>query len=272
MELIPENKGWQSVQKARSAKRIKAQDVIASIFNEFMPLKGDRLSKEDPAILAGLAFFEGMPVTLLAQSKGKSLEESQKKHFGMPLPQGYRKAMRLAKQAEKFHRPIITIVDTPGAYPGKEAEMHGQAQAISSCLSLFSSLKTPVICIVLSEGGSGGALALSVADKIYMLENAVYSILSPEGFASILYKDESLAAKAANDMKLTAKDLFDFGILDGIVEEPKNLTAENMDIVCTLLRNIIRKELKELMKKSPERLVKERRKKISRLGKAPWLA
>ena len=241
------------------------------MFNEFTELKGDRGSGEDPAILAGLAFFEGLPVTVIAQSKGSTLEENRKKHFGMPLPQGYRKAIRLVRQAEKFHRPVITIVDTPGAYPGREAEMNGQAQAISSCLSVFSALKTPVICIVLSEGGSGGALALAVADRLCMLENAVFSILSPEGFASILYKDESLAPQAAQDMKLTSRDLQSFGLVDHVVSEPDHLTVATMNPVSDELRNYLRSQIPVLMKMSPEKLVRERRRKIAGMGVPPWL-
>lgn len=263
--------GWRQVCLARKADRIRSQDLIRALFNEFTELKGDRSSAEDPAILAGLAFFEGIPVTVIAQSKGTSLEENRKKHFGMPLPQGYRKAVRLARQAEKFRRPVITIVDTPGAYPGREAEMNGQAQAISSCLSAFSALRTPVICIVLSEGGSGGALALAVADRLCMLENAVFSILSPEGFASILYKDESLAPKAAQDMKLTSHDLQSYGLVDHIVNEPGHLTVRNMDTVSDELRSYLRAQLSELSRIPPEKLVRERRRKIAAMGVPPWL-
>ena len=167
----------------------------------------------DRAIIGGIRYFHDMPVTVIAQAKGKTLQENLDRNFGMCNPEGYRKALRLAKQAEKFHRPIITFVDTAGAYPGIEAEERGQAQAIAECLYTFSDIKTPVICVVLSEGGSGGALALSVADRICMLENAVYSVLSPEGFASILWKDETRSQEAAEVMKLTSYDLYHKGCL-----------------------------------------------------------
>ena len=249
---------WDHVELARRPDRPKAQDYIDLLFDEFIELHGDRKSLDDPAMLCGLGLFHGMPVTILAQSKGKTVEENLKQHFGMPQPEGYRKALRLAKQAEKFNRPIITFVDTPGAYPGKEAEEKGQAQAIADCLYTFSSLKTPVICFVLSEGGSGGALALSVADKIFMLEYAVYSILSPEGFASILYKDSSRAKEAAGDMKATAKDLKDFGIIDKIIKEPEGGAQEDIDMVIKELKSYIKKSLKELSTLSKKELVENR--------------
>lgn len=267
-----ENRGWQAVSKARKTDRLKAQDLIPMLFNEFMELHGDRLYGDDPAILAGTAFFEGTPVTVIAQCKGKNLEENQKMHFGMPYPEGYRKAQRLCRQAEKFHRPVITIVDTPGAFPGKEAEMRGQADAISCCLSQFSALKVPVFCIVLSEGGSGGALALSAGDRLYMFENAVYSILSPEGFASILYKDETRFKEAANAMKLTSHDLLDFGLIDSIIPEPDHLTVETAWKCADSLRTLLRQDLEQLSRLAPERLVRSRRKKLMMKGKAPWLA
>lgn len=237
---------WQRVQNARKTDRPKSLDIIPALVDEFIPLAGDRAYGDDPAIVAGLAFFEGIPVTVIAQSKGRNLEENMACHFGMAHPEGYRKAMRLAHQAEKFKRPILCIVDTAGAFPGKEAEERGQAEAIASSLKLFSRIKTPVITFVLSEGGSGGALALSVADRLYMLENAVFSILSPEGFASILWKDESRAAEAAELMECTAFDLYNKGLIDKIIPEPNEGFEHNPAFVITAMKNEIRNDLAEL--------------------------
>ena len=219
-EMYQDLSAWDRVYLARHPRRPKAQDYLKRLFHTFYELHGDRCYGDDRAIIGGIAMFEQTPVTVIAQAKGRDLQENMKRNFGMPNPEGYRKALRLAKEAEKFHRPIITFVDTSGAYPGKGAEERGQAEAIAQCLYTFSDLQTPIICIVLSEGGSGGALALSVGDRLVMLENAVYSILSPEGFASILWKDGSRAKEAAEVMKLTAHDLMDKGILDAVIEEP----------------------------------------------------
>ena len=210
--------------------------------------------------------FENTPVTVIAQAKGKDLQENLKRNFGMPNPEGYRKALRLAKEAEKFHRPIITFVDTSGAYPGKGAEERGQAEAIAQCLFTFSNLKTPVICIVLSEGGSGGALALSVGDRLVMLENAIYSILSPEGFASILWKDGSRAKEAAEVMKLTAQDLKDKKILDEVIREPLGGAQNDLDAVCDRLRQYICRSLNELEKTKMTTLLKNRYEKYRKIG------
>jgi acetyl-CoA carboxylase carboxyl transferase subunit beta len=262
---------WQKVQLVRSSERPKAQDYIQQLFTDFIELKGDRAYGEDASILAGLAKFHGIPVTILAESKGKDLEENQKKNFGMPSPEGYRKAMRLAKQAEKFHRPIITFVDTPGAYPGKGAEERGQAQAIAQSLAMFSSLKTPVIAIVLSEGGSGGALALSVADKIYMLENAVYSILSPEGFASILWKDDSRVQEAAAVMKMSAQDLKEKKIVDEIIYEPSSGAHTQFSYVIRQIDALLLEQMPVLQRKKSAQLVEERQNKYRHLGVPSWI-
>lgn len=211
---------WQIVQKARAAARPKGQDLIPYLFNDFIELKGDRCFGDDPSLVGGVAWFLDWPVTVLAQAKGHSFQENQEKNYGMMCPEGYRKAQRLMKQADKFGRPVICIVDTPGAFPGRGAEERGQAQAIAECLKLSAGLSVPVITIVLSEGGSGGALALSVANEILFMENAVYSILSPEGFASILWKDESRREEAAAAMKLTSFDLKKAGFADVIIKEP----------------------------------------------------
>ena len=257
---------WDVVYLARHPKRPKAVDYIQALFPDFMELHGDRAFGDDGACQGGIASFHGMPVTILAQSKGKTLEENMKRNFGMVHPEGYRKALRLAKQAEKFHRPIITLVDTSGAYPGKGAEERGQAEAIAQCLEVFSNLKTPVIAIVLSEGGSGGALAFSVADHIMMLENAVYSILSPEGFASILWKDEKRAPEAAAVMELTAADLKRKGIIDTIIEEPEGGAHICFEFVCRQLEEQIERVLQDLNKKKEKTLLQERYEKFRKMG------
>ena len=257
---------WDRVYLARHPQRPKAQDYLKRLFHTFYELHGDRCYGDDRSIIGGVAMFEQMPVTVIAQAKGKDLQENLKRNFGMPNPEGYRKALRLAKEAEKFHRPIITFVDTSGAYPGKGAEERGQAEAIAQCLFTFSNLKTPVICIVLSEGGSGGALALSVGDRLIMLENAIYSILSPEGFASILWKDGSRAKEAANVMKLTAQDLMDKQIIDAIISEPLGGAQNDLDTVCDQLRLSIRRSLQELTKTKMPILLKNRYEKYRTIG------
>ena len=204
---------------ARDKDRPKITDYVDNLFTDFFEQKGDFLGKEDESIYGGIALFHGRPVTVLGHRKGRTVEENMACNFGMPGPEGYRKALRLMKQAEKFKRPIITFVDTPGAYPGLEAEMYGQAQAIAANLAEMSALKVPVISIVTGEGSSGGALGIAVANKVYMLENAIYSVLSPEGFASILWHDSARRDEAAEVMKLTAKDLYEFGVIDGIIKE-----------------------------------------------------
>lgn len=257
---------WDIVYLARHPKRPKASDYIQALFPDFMELHGDRAYGDDGACQGGIATFANIPVTVIAQSKGKTLEENMKRNFGMLHPEGYRKALRLAKQAEQFHRPIITLVDTSGAYPGKGAEERGQAEAIAQCLEVFSCIKTPVIAIVLSEGGSGGALAFSVADHIMMLENAIYSILSPEGFASILWKDDKRAQEAAGVMELTASDLMRKGIIDTIIDEPEGGAHICFEYVIVQMKEKLEVVLKELMKKKDKTLLQERYDKFRKLG------
>lgn len=259
---------WDIVYLARHPKRPKACDYVEALFDDFIELHGDRAFGDDGACVAGLASFHGMPVTLITQSKGKTLEENMKKNFGMLHPEGYRKALRLAKQAEKFHRPIITMVDTSGAYPGKGAEERGQAEAIAKCLEVFSGLRTPVIAIVLSEGGSGGALAFSVADKILMMENAIYSVLSPEGFASILWKDEKRAEEAAEVMELTAADLKRKGIIDTIIQEPMGGAHRDFAKVCEKLDKELYRELLLLSNMKIENMLEKRYEKFRKMGLA----
>lgn len=257
---------WDIVYLARHPKRPKADDYINALFPDFFELHGDRLAGDDAAMRGGLATFHGIPVTVLAQCKGNHLEENMKRNFGMLHPEGYRKAMRLAKEAQRFARPIITLVDTSGAYPGKGAEERGQAEAIAACLSLFSSIKTPVIAIVLSEGGSGGALAFSVADHIMMLEHAMYSILSPEGFASILWKDETRAKEAAEVMELRAIDLYNKGIVDTIIKEPKEGAHICFDYVIEQLDTRLQEQLEILMKLKTKHLLEQRYEKFRQMG------
>lgn len=205
---------------SRMLERPTTLDYIERIFDSFMEFHGDRYYKDDPCIVGGIAKLNGMPVTVIGQQKGRNMKENVKRNFGMPNPEGYRKALRLMKQAEKFKRPVICFIDTPGAYPGIEAEERGQGEAIARNLMEMARLKTPIICIVIAEGGSGGALALSIGDEIWMLEHSVYSVLSPEGFASILWKDGSRVKEAAAIMKITAQDINSYGIVDKVIQEP----------------------------------------------------
>ncbi len=238
----------------RHKGRPTALDYIPMIFDEFFEMHGDRLCGDDRAIIGGVASFEGTPVTVIAEVKGRDLEENQECNFGMPHPEGYRKALRLAHQAEKFHRPVICLVDTPGAYPGVEAEKRGQGEAIARNIMEFMTLKTPVISIILGEGGSGGALALAVCDELAMLENALYSVISPKGFASILWKDASREREACDIMKITAEDLVRLKVCDHIIPEADGgahndptLTAENISaFISESLQNLQRKFQKGL--------------------------
>lgn len=257
---------WEKVGIARSPKRAKAMSYMSALFHGFHEFHGDRAFGDDGALVGGIGWFHDIPVTVLAQAKGCDVEENMQRNFGMMHPEGYRKAMRLAKQAEKFHRPIIALVDTAGAYPGKGAEERGQANAIAECLHLFANLRTPVISIVLSEGGSGGALALSVGDRIIMLEHAVYSILSPEGFASILWKDGSRAEEAASLMELTAQDLHAKGIVDQIIYEPPGGVEQELAFVVKQLDQYVYEQLQQLKTKKEAILLKERYQKYRRIG------
>ena len=253
---------WDKVTLARELGRPKAIDYINNIFQEFVELHGDRYFGDDKSIVGGIALLEKIPVTVIGEQKGKNVRENMERNFGMPEPEGYRKALRLMKQAEKFKRPIITFIDTPGAYPGMGAEERGQGEAIAKNLMEMSKLKVPIICIVIGEGSSGGALAIGVGDKIVMLENAVYSILSPEGFASILYKDSSKAKEAAENMKLTAKDLKKLGIIDKIIEEPENGAQNDFETICENMKEYLLKEIKKLEKLTERELVEQRYKKF----------
>lgn len=257
---------WDRVLIARSESRLKASTLVNKLFDNFIELHGDQLYSDDQAIISSLAFLGDIPVTVLAQAKGTNLAESLKRNFGMTSPEGFRKTLRLAKEAEKFKRPIITIVDTSGAYPGKGAEERGQARAIAENLMEFSKLKTPVISLVLSEGGSGGALALTVSDYIFMFENAIYSVLSPEGFSSILFKNRISAEDAANIMKLTSDDLKELKIIDEIIKEPQGgITSPSEEFINDLKNKLINK-LKELMNIDIDTLIEDRYQKFRRMG------
>ncbi len=258
---------YQRVMIARSTNRSKAIDIINGLIQNFYELHGDRRYGDDHSIIGGIGFFHNKPITVIAQAKGKTVNENVFRNFGMCNPEGYRKALRLALEAEKFKRPILTIVDTSGAYPGKEAEERGQAQAIAECLYTFSDLKTPVICLVLSEGGSGGALALSVADRICMLENAVYSILSPEGFSSILWKDSSRVEEACDVMKLTSYDLYNKGIADYLVKEPDGGIQNDLKLVLNDIDKYLYSEFQMLMNMKEKKLLEERYEKFRKIGR-----
>ena len=246
---------------ARHPKRPHIDDFIEHLFTDFFEQKGDHLYDEDASIYGGIARYKGMPVTVLGHRKGRTMEENIRFNFGMPRPEGYRKALRLMEQAEKFGRPIITFIDTPGAYPGMEAEEHGQGEAIARNLAAMSSLHVPVIAVVTGEGNSGGALAISVANQILMLENAVYSVLSPEGFASILWKDASRHEEACEVMKLTARDLREAGVADHLIPEPLGGAQTDPERLYASLDIVLEKSLNDLLKLSPEEVRKQRQEK-----------
>lgn len=249
---------WDRVLLSRRKNRPVGSDYIRMLFQDFTEFHGDRLYGDDPAIIGGIAYFKERPVTVIAQEKGTNTKENIMRNFAMPSPEGYRKALRLMKQAEKFHRPVICFVDTPGAFCGLEAEERGQGEAIARNLYELSGLKTPVLSIVIGEGGSGGALALAVADEVWMLENSIYSILSPEGFASILWKDSTKAKEAAKVMKLTADDLKKMGVIECVLEEPEQYTVQTMKLVTDQLREKVEAFI-ENYEQMPEQKLTEHR-------------
>lgn len=257
-QSVQEKDAWERVTISRKNDRPVGQDYIRILFSDFLEFHGDRCYGDDPAIIGGIARFAGIPVTVIAQAKGKSTKENVAHHFGMPSPEGYRKALRLMKQAEKFKRPILLFVDTPGAFCGIEAEERGQGEAIARNLFEMSSMKVPVLSVVIGEGGSGGALALAVADEVWMLENAIYSVLSPEGFASILWKDSKRASEAAAVMKLTAADLKKLGVIEAVIAEPEVYTEETMQSVVFVLQKKITEFLDTHCNFSPEELAAQR--------------
>ena len=249
---------WERVCRSRSKERPVGKDYIDILFEDFVELHGDRYYRDDPAIIGGIAYFQGICVTVIAQAKGRTTKENLERNFAMPSPEGYRKARRLMKQAEKFHRPVINFVDTPGAFCGMEAEERGQGEAIARNLFELSGLKVPVLSVVIGEGGSGGALALAVADEVWMLEHSVYSILSPEGFASILWKDSKKAKEAAAVMKLTAADLYQMGMIEHVIPEAEPVSRENINDIAGYLENGIADFLEKYGEEEPEKLLEHR--------------
>ena len=266
-DIYENMKPWDRVQIARHPNRPTTLDYISLLFTDFIECHGDRVFGDDEAIVAGIAKFKGYPVTVIGHQRGKDTKENIRRNFGMPHPEGYRKALRLMKQAEKFRRPILCFIDTKGAYPGKAAEERGQSEAIARNLFEMASLKVPVVCIVIGEGGSGGALALGVGNHIHMLENSTYSVISPEGAAAILWKDASLAKKAAETMKITAPDLKELGIIDEIVSEVEGGAHKNVKSQAEEMEKVITKSLKELLKFSEVELVEHRYEKFKAIGK-----
>lgn len=263
-----ENKtAWERVSLARMIERPTAFDYIEKIFDSFMEFHGDRYFGDDPSVVGGIGLLNGDPVTIIAQQKGRNTAENIKRNFGMPQPEGYRKSLRLMKQAEKFDRPIICFVDTPGAFCGMEAEERGQGEAIARNLIEMSNLKVPIISIVIGEGGSGGALAFAVADQVWMLENSIYSILSPEGFAGILWKDASRAKEAAEIMKITAKDLKEYNIIDKVLNEPLGGAHKDIDKMSKFIKQELIDGIGILRKRSVEELLQERYDKFRNMGK-----
>ncbi len=256
-----ENSTWNNILSIRSEKRFKSMELANNVFTDFIELHGDRYFGDDRAIVGGLAYLSNIPVTVIFQYKGKDLADSKLRQYGMPLPEGYRKALRLMKQAEKFNRPIICFIDTPGAFPGINAEERGQAEAIARNLFEMSALGVPVISVVISEGGSGGALALGVANKVFMLEKAIYSVVSPEGCASILWRDSKKASLASEHLKLTASDIYEAGIIDRIISE-----KGTFEQLCERLRSILHKEIIQLQKLSGMELKEARRNKFREIG------
>ena len=253
---------WERVEIARNPKRKTSLDYIEEIFDDFIELHGDRNSKDDKAIVCGLAKIGKQNFTIIAEQKGRTTKENIERNFGMPNPESYRKAIRFMKQAEKFKRPVITFIDTKGAYPGIEAEEKGQGEAIAKSMFEMAKLRVPIISIVIGEGSSGGALAIGVANKVLMLENAIYSILSPEGYSSILWKDASRFKEAAEKMKLTAKDLYELKVIDKIIREDN----VNFESICENIKKEIIKNINKMNKLSKEELVNDRYNKFRNMG------
>jgi acetyl-CoA carboxylase carboxyl transferase subunit alpha len=265
-EIFRDLSRWQVVQMARHPNRPYTLDYLQAIFTDWMELEGDRRFGADHAIVAGLARFEGEPVVIVGEQKGRGTKENMLRNFGMPRPEGYRKARRLYDMADRFRRPLITFIDTPGAYPGIGAEERGQAEAIAVNLEVMSSLGVPSISIVIGEGGSGGALALGVTNKIMMLEYSTYSVISPESCSSILYRDATKAQKSAENLKLTAKDLAGFGIVDEIVKEAPGGAHRDPKLTAENLAGAIRRQLNDLRQLTPEQLVRQRYQKFRAMG------
>lgn len=265
-EIYENMNPWDRVQLARHQSRPTTLDYIDKLFTDFIECHGDRTFRDDEAIVGGIAKFKDLPITIIGHQRGKDTKENIRRNFGMPHPEGYRKALRLMKQAEKFRRPIVCFIDTKGAYPGKAAEERGQSEAIARNLFEMASLKVPVVCIVIGEGGSGGALALGVGNRLYMLENSTYSVISPEGAASILWRDATLAKQAAQSMQITAPDLKDLGIIDEIIPEVRGGAHKDVQAQADEIEKILMKSLKELRALSEAELVNDRYDKFKAIG------
>lgn len=257
---------WEKVEIARNPKRKTSLDYIEEIFDTFLELHGDRAFRDDKAIVCGLARIEKQSFTIIAEQKGRTTKENIERNFGMPNPESYRKAIRFMKQAEKFKRPVITFIDTKGAYPGIGAEERGQGEAIAKSMFEMAKLKVPIISIVIGEGSSGGALAIGVANKVFMLENAIYSILSPEGYSTILWKDSSRVKEAAEKMKLTAKDLFELKVIDKIIKEPKGEDEEIFKKIVYSLKEEIQNSISEMKNLNEDTIVQDRYMKFRNMG------
>jgi acetyl-CoA carboxylase carboxyl transferase subunit alpha len=265
-EIFDDLSRWQVVQLSRHPNRPYMLDYVQRLFTDFVELHGDRAFADDQALVGGLARFDGEPVMVLGQQKGRSTKENILRSFGMPRPEGYRKALRLMKLAERFDRPVIAFIDTPGAYPGIDAEERGQAEAIAVCLEEMSALQVPCISIVIGEGGSGGALAIGVCNRLLMLQYSWYSVISPESCAAILYRDASKGEKAAEALKLTARDAFEMGIVDELVKESDGGAHRDPGVTAQNLGTALRKHLRELRQMSPEAVVDDRYAKFRKLG------
>jgi acetyl-CoA carboxylase carboxyl transferase subunit alpha len=266
IDIYDNLKPWDRVQIARFPNRPTTLDYIEYLFEDFFECHGDRTFGDDEAIVGGIAKFQGLPVTVIGHQRGKDTKENIRRNFGMPHPEGYRKALRLMKQAEKFHRPIICFIDTKGAYPGKAAEERGQSEAIAKNLVEMAGLTVPVICIVIGEGGSGGALGLGVGNQIHMLENSTYSVISPEGAAAILWKDASKAKTAAESMKITAPDLKLLGIIDEVIPEIKGGAHKDIEKQAEEIEKILKSSLEQLLKLSEAELIENRYQRFRTIG------
>ncbi|MBM7554982.1 acetyl-CoA carboxylase carboxyl transferase subunit alpha [Thalassobacillus pellis] len=259
-------KPWHRVQMARHPERPTTQDYINELFTDFIELHGDRVYGDDEAIIAGIAKFKGSPVTVIGHQRGKDTKENIRRNFGMPHPEGYRKALRLMKQADKFNRPIVCFIDTKGAYPGRAAEERGQSEAIARNLMEMAGLEVPIVCIVIGEGGSGGALALGVGDRIHMLENSTYSVISPEGAAALLWKDSNLAQKAAETMKITAYDLKELQVIDEVIPEVRGGAHRDVGSQAQNIDKVLEDSLNQLQKLNGADLLEQRWQKYKKIG------
>ncbi|MFF2531662.1 acetyl-CoA carboxylase carboxyl transferase subunit alpha [Brevibacillus sp. NPDC058079] len=257
---------WQRVQLARHPERPTTLDYIQLLFTDFIEVHGDRLFGDDHSIVGGIAKLDGRPVTIIGHQKGKDTKDNIKRNFGMAHPEGYRKALRIMQQADKFGRPIICFINTSGAYPGKAAEERGQSEAIARNLREMATFGVPIICIVIGEGGSGGALAISVGNRIYMLENSYYSVIAPESAAAILWRDSSLGMRAAETMKITAPDLLELGVIDGIIDEPFGGAHRDLIAQAGMVKAVIAEQLEQLGRLTPEELIQDRYEKFKQIG------